>query len=164
MSCLKRVRGDLLKMADEGLFDVIVHGCNCFNNMGAGIALSIAEKYHAAVVADNATDRGSYDKLGNYTTAQLFSKTNPVKPFRIINAYTQFGAGGGSDLFEYASFELILKKLAHHHAGKTFGFPYIGMGLAGGDPVRIISMLESFADSKLVQFAGGSATLVEYAP
>ena len=33
------VKGDLIKSAKEGQFDVIIHGCNCFNTMGAGIAL-----------------------------------------------------------------------------------------------------------------------------
>lgn len=33
---MKYIIGDLLKLADDGQFDVIVHGCNCFNTMGAG--------------------------------------------------------------------------------------------------------------------------------
>ena len=27
---IRYVDGDLLKLADEGHFDVIAHGCNCF--------------------------------------------------------------------------------------------------------------------------------------
>jgi hypothetical protein len=36
----------------------------------------------------------------------------------------------------------------------------IGMGLAGGDPARIMPMLEQFAQAMSEQ--GGSATIVEY--
>jgi hypothetical protein len=46
------------------------------------------------------------------------------------------------------------------YGDRDFGFPYIGMGLAGGDKQRIISLLEWFTD--LVETAGGSVTLVEF--
>jgi O-acetyl-ADP-ribose deacetylase (regulator of RNase III) len=42
----------------------------------------------------------------------------------------------------------------------NFGFPYIGMGLAGGDKDRIIAMIEDFAEK--VSSKGGSVTLVEF--
>ena len=35
---LQTRNGNLLQLADDGVFDVIVHGCNCFNEMGAGIS------------------------------------------------------------------------------------------------------------------------------
>jgi O-acetyl-ADP-ribose deacetylase (regulator of RNase III) len=41
---MKTVTGDLLALALCGEFDVIVQGCNCFCQMGAGIALSITQK------------------------------------------------------------------------------------------------------------------------
>ena len=41
-----------------------------------------------------------------------------------------------------------------------FGFPLIGMGLAGGDKERIMAMLEDF--SRRVEAKGGSVTLVEF--
>lgn len=49
---LKRARGDLVQMADQGQFDCIVHGCNCFRTMGAGIARQIAQKWPEAAEAD----------------------------------------------------------------------------------------------------------------
>ena len=33
---LKHATGDLLALAEAGEFDVILHGCNCFNTMGGG--------------------------------------------------------------------------------------------------------------------------------
>ena len=35
---MKIISGNLITLALEGHFDVIVHGCNCFGVMGAGIA------------------------------------------------------------------------------------------------------------------------------
>ena len=52
---MKTVRGDLLKLALDGHFDVIVHGCNCQCVMGAGIALSIKNAFPEAFAADLAT-------------------------------------------------------------------------------------------------------------
>ena len=32
----QEIIGDLIKLANEGTFDVITHGCNCMSTMGAG--------------------------------------------------------------------------------------------------------------------------------
>lgn len=160
---LNRVKGDLLGLAERGKFDMIVHGCNCQNTMGSGIAKQIRERYPDAYDADYRFDqefgRGyRYSKLGNYTKANIYTASNK---FTIINAYTQFNyLPRGIDHFEYASFAVILQKLHHFYGNYDFGFPYIGMGLAGGDSTRIITMLEEFED--MVSMKGGSVTLVEY--
>ena len=49
---MKKVYGDLIEMAEHGDFDVIVHGCNCFCTMGAGIALQIKHHFPEAYYAD----------------------------------------------------------------------------------------------------------------
>ena len=143
---LKIINGDLIKLALAGEFDVIVHGCNCFNTMGAGIAKTIRQTFPEAYEADCKTVKGSKDKLGTYTSAVSKNVT-------IINAYTQHGYWGKNnpDLFEYKAFSKILKKLKTEFPGKRFGFPLIGCGLAGGDEDRIIGMLESqLADTENV--------------
>jgi O-acetyl-ADP-ribose deacetylase (regulator of RNase III) len=38
----QEIEGDLIKLATQGTFDVITHGCNCFCTMGAGIAPQMA--------------------------------------------------------------------------------------------------------------------------
>ena len=153
------IKGDLLKRARAGDFNVIVHGCNCHETMGSGIARQIREEYPEAYEADkNYSFAGDYNKLGNYSVML-------GKAFNIINAYTQFGfnrAGQYNDVFEYTSFDMILQKLAHQYPTCKFGFPLIGMGLAGGDAERIIASLERFTAQ--VESTGGSVTLVEYAP
>ena len=41
----EEVDGDLIKLAKEGMFDVIAHGCNCHSTMGAGIAPQMAKAF-----------------------------------------------------------------------------------------------------------------------
>lgn len=150
-------KGNLLDLAEAGKFNVIVQGCNCFCTMGSGIAREIRERYPEAYAADCTTVAGDYNKLGNYTVML-------GKQFNIVNAYTQYGfnrGGNTADIFEYASFAVILQKLAHHYPGCNFGFPYIGMGLAGGNKEVIMQMLEEF--SQTVEAGGGTVTLVEFA-
>jgi O-acetyl-ADP-ribose deacetylase (regulator of RNase III) len=155
-STMKKVKGDLLALADQGQFDVIVQGCNCFNTMGSGIARSIKEKYPNAYVADCSTRQGDYNKLGNYTCAQ-------VGNLYVVNAYTQFGFNAPNsveDVFEYTALAMILQKLAQEWPNARFGFPKIGCGLAGGDEFRIMSMIEDF--SRKIGLSGGSVTVVEF--
>jgi O-acetyl-ADP-ribose deacetylase (regulator of RNase III) len=154
---LKHAQGNLLDLAEQGKFNVIVQGCNCFNTMGGGIAREIRERFPSAAKVDNATVRGSYHKLGSWTHAIVGAEDSP---FTIINAYTQYNMSSGEDVFEYTAFALILQKLAHVFPGERIGFPYIGMGLAGGNKDRIMAMLEQFALQH--NLTGGTVTLVEF--
>lgn len=160
---LKHAKGNLLDMADAGEFDIIVQGCNCFNTMGSGLAPQIARRYPMAEAVDRDTVKGSIRKLGSWTMAWNTGDTSISAEFRIINAYTQYVTSQqGEDVFEYAAFELILRKLAHEYGGiYRYGLPYIGMGLAGGDKKRIMAMIENFA--KVISSEGGTVTLVEFA-
>jgi O-acetyl-ADP-ribose deacetylase (regulator of RNase III) len=148
------VQGNLIEMAKNNEVDIIVHGCNCFNTMGAGIAASIAKEFPDAYNADQETVRGDAGKLGCYTIGMHGRLV-------IINAYTQYGMSrDGKDVFEYLAFERVLEKLALRFGSYRFGLPMIGMGLAGGDPERIIPIMDKF--SELVNRKGGSVTLVEF--
>ena len=151
---MKQVTGDLLALGKANEFDIIVQGCNCFNAMNSGIALQIAQQFPDAKFADDETVRGDAGKLGTYTIGMSGRLV-------IINAYTQFGTSqNGEDVFEYNAFQRILDKLAFRFGIWRFGFPMIGMGLAGGDKERILAMLEDFSQNVAVR--GGSVTLVEF--
>jgi O-acetyl-ADP-ribose deacetylase (regulator of RNase III) len=150
---LKHTKGNLLDLAEAGEFDVILHGCNCFNTMGAGIAREIRERYPLAAEVDSQTMRGGYNKLGTISIAD-------VGKFIIANGYTQYDMSRGEDVFEYTAFQLILEKMVFAYGEKRIGLPYIGMGLAGGDKDLIIAMIEGFADR--VTECGGTVTLVEF--
>mgnify|MGYP000149060829 CR=1 FL=1 len=162
-SKLRYAKGNLIDMALQGSFDVIVHGCNCQITMGSGIAKEIKDRYPDAYAVDLYMDQDfgashRFHKLGNYSEATVYTDDTT---FKIVNAYTQYDfLPRGVDHFNYASFAMILEKLAHFHHGKRFGFPYIGMGLAGGDSKRILTLLEDFAIK--VNESGGTVTLVEF--
>lgn len=156
-SKLVHTKGNLLDLAEAGVFDVIVQGCNCFNTMGAGIAREIRNRYPLAVAMDMSTTRGDYTKLGNWTVG-LNDLTD--RRFIIVNAYTQYHMSTGTDVFEYTAFELILQKLLYVYGTTRIGLPYIGTGLAGGNKKIILDMIDKFAYN--VSSAGGLVTLVEF--
>ena len=79
------VTGDLIKLALEGNFDVIIHGCNCFGTMGAGIAKTIKAEFPEAYKADLATEKGDKSKLGTYSTAKVTKNGHVIT---VVNAYT----------------------------------------------------------------------------
>ncbi len=155
MTTLKKMKGDLLELARQGHFDIIVHGANCQSTMNSGIARQIREQYPQAFYADVDDRRSPENKLGSVTFADAGN-------FTIVNAYTQltYNKKGEEfkDRFEYAAFEKILRGLVKYHGKSRFGFPYIGMGLAGGNKEIILGLLEDFSDS-----ITGTVTLVEYA-
>jgi O-acetyl-ADP-ribose deacetylase (regulator of RNase III) len=148
------IKGDLLTLGKNNDFDIILHGCNCFNMMGAGIAAQIAQQFPDAQMADNETLRGDPGKLGTYTVGMSGRLV-------ILNCYTQFGISSiGNDVFEYMAFERVLDKIAQRFGKWRIGLPLIGMGLAGGDEGRIIPMIEHFAER--VERQGGSVTIVKW--
>jgi O-acetyl-ADP-ribose deacetylase (regulator of RNase III) len=150
---MKYIKGDLIEQAKAGEFDVIVHGCNCFNSMGAGIAATIHKQMPAAWEADQKTIKGDKAKIVTYTHADIKFGAHTVT---VINAYTQYKFfGKEEDLFEYEGFERILKELKRNYSDKKIGLPLIGCGLAGGDKDRILKMIE-------VELEGVNATVVEW--
>lgn len=153
---LKRARGDLVQMADKGQFDVLIHGCNCLSIMGAGIAKQIADKWPVVATLDRNFVLSPSKRLGRYSF--VYVPTSSGQELRVVNAYTQYGLGRkGQDVFEYAAFRHLLGEFRRILSPlDRIAFPYIGMGLAGGDPKRIIPMLEDFAtihDVTLVSYS-----------
>ena len=126
---LKYVKGDLLQMALDGQFDVIGHGCNCFVNMGKGIAKGIKQKFPEAYRADRQTEKGDKSKLGTITCAEQHG-------IIVVNCYSQYGYGrmfGGGPPVDYEAIRNCMKEIKERFSGKRIGLPLIGCGLAGGD-------------------------------
>jgi O-acetyl-ADP-ribose deacetylase (regulator of RNase III) len=156
---LKHTQGNLIDLAEGGYFDVIVQGCNCFNTMGGGIAREIRGRYPSAAAVDADTQRGDIMKLGNWTEVTIDAPTEGHQ-FIIVNAYTQFKMSTGEDVFEYDAFGCVIRKLIRSFPARRIGLPYIGMGLAGGDPDIIMAYIENFAEEHAK--SGGTVTLVEF--
>src|SRR5215467_233248 len=95
---MKVIRGDLVKLALAGRFDVIIHGCNCQCTMGAGIAKTIKQVFPEAYEADLATAKGSRAKLGSLSAATI--ERNGCQ-LTVVNGYTQFHWRGSGVLVDY---------------------------------------------------------------
>lgn len=118
--------GDLIKLAKANTFDVIVHGNNCFNTWGAGIALQLKKSFPAAYKADQKTTRGDINKLGTIT----YALSNNIL---VVNAYTQYHYGHQGKHVDYTALRNCFKLIKNNFSGCRIGYPQIGAGLAGGD-------------------------------
>ena len=145
---MKIFTGDLLMLAKQGKFDVIVHGCNCHCTMGAGIAKSIKQQFPEAYAADCQTEKGSKAKMGTYSKAKIEQVT-------VINAYTQFNWRGKGCLVYYEAVRQVFRAIKKDFSGKKIGYPLIGAGLAGGDWEIIAKIIDE-------ELAGENHTLVKF--
>ncbi len=149
---MKHKKGDLLRLALDGEFDVIVHGCNCFCAMGAGIAKQIRTTFPQAYDADLATPSGDKSKLGTYSKAKVDTESGH---FYVINGYTQYHYADDGVLADYKAIEKLFSRLKLDFNGKRIGYPKIGAGLAGGDWKTISKIIDN-------SLKGEDHTLVEF--
>jgi O-acetyl-ADP-ribose deacetylase (regulator of RNase III) len=147
---LREVDGDLIHLALQGEFDAIVHGCNCFRTMGAGIARQIKAAFPEAWAADRATIKGDPSKLGSFSSALS-------RGILVINAYTQFDYRGRGVKADYHAIRQCMSQIAAAHPSLRIGIPRIGAGLAGGDWPTIHSILSEV-------FHDRDVTIVNYQP
>jgi O-acetyl-ADP-ribose deacetylase (regulator of RNase III) len=124
------LQGDLIQLALSGRFDVIVHGCNCFCTMGAGIAKQIRDTFPEAYQADLKTEMGDKEKLGTYSHARIERNGNI---FTIVNGYTQFDFSGHGALVDYKAIQNLFAEIKKDFKNQRIGYPKIGAGLAKGD-------------------------------
>lgn len=171
MGTYKEIEGNLITLAQQGHFDVISHGCNCFCTMGAGIAPQMArafgcdkfpkEKlYDVEIGLDGlehpieTKNRGDINKLGtiDYQTMTLAGGTSEFDIFEfdltVVNSYTQYHYGrnhrdGVDKPIDYDALTLCMRKINHTFKGKRVGLPMIGAGLAGGDWNRIKRIIQT---------------------
>lgn len=156
------VQGDLVKLAQQGRFDVIAHGCNCFCTMGAGLAPQMAKAFGCdRFPLEHPRHYGDPNKLGqiDYWTITIPSRKAPL---RVVNCYTQFNfgknhAGGEEKPLNYAALELCLYKINYEFEGLHVGLPQIGCHLAGGDWNIVKTMIKA-------QLKNCRVTVVIYKP
>ena len=153
-AAMETVRGDIIRLALDGVFDVVVHGCNCQCVMGAGVAKSIRAAFPAAFEADRATAKGDRGKLGTFSSAQIASGGRSIT---VVNAYTQFHWRGRKPLADYEAIRRVFNLIRSTFSGQRIGYPKIGAGLAGGDWSTIAAIIDDALegeDHKLVEYAG----------
>lgn len=146
------ISGNLIKLALRGEFDVIVHGCNCFCTMGAGIAKDIKRVFPEAYEADLATAKGDKRKLGTYSSATVVRQGHTIT---VVNAYSQFHYKGREGKADYAAIARVFEKIKADFSGKSIGYPLLGAGLAKGN----WSTISKHIDAAL---AGEQHTLVKF--
>lgn len=142
---MKMIEGDLIQLAKDGRFDVVIHGCNCFCNMGAGIAAHIRKHFPEAFEADLNTPMGERQKLGTFSSAKV---KRGGKIFTIINGYTQFHYSGAGPLVDYGAVGQIFMTLKNDFSGLTFGYPKIGAGLAKGNWDKLSRIIDNALDNE----------------
>lgn len=148
------VDGDLIELAKEGTFDVIVQGNNCFNTQGSGLAPQMVKAFRTDTFKmESPIYKGDINKLGTIDYRRVYLKTGTWSAFEVtetdecfkpkpnvvvVNAYTQYNYGayrkGGSEKpVDYDAITMVMRKINHIFKGKHIGLPRIGAGLAGGD-------------------------------
>ncbi|MEM0923296.1 MAG: phosphatase [Pseudomonadota bacterium] len=137
---MRRIEGDLIQLALDGAFDVIVHGCNCFHAMNAGFAKPIAQGFPEALEADKANPYGDAGKLGTISTAEI---RRGKAHFTIVNAYTQHHWRGDGRKVSYDAVDTCFRAIAAAFPEVRIGYPMIGAGLAGGDWLVIAPLIET---------------------
>lgn len=156
MPIVRTVKGNLISMFKEGRFDEVVHGCNCFNNMGAGIARQIARAFPEVFAKDRTTDKGFAGKLGTFNHTKIESVRNGNG--MVCNMYTQYYPGNEDPDVLYKTIRQGFTKLNDMtdppleivgSDGKMekvhywrCGIPLIGAGLAGGDWEEIRKIID----------------------
>jgi len=133
------VHGDIL----ESDCDVIIHCCNCFNTMGAGIAKLIKDRWPEAYDIDSKTPRRDRNKLG------YFSSCLTSDNFTVINLYAQFDYGRPEDgrRLNYDALRVGLQRflwqLDKQGARPKIGTYYLGCSNAGGDIKEVLKILQT---------------------
>ena len=134
MLSMKQVNGNLISMAKQCEFDVILHGTNCYNNMEVSkLGREIAMNFPEAKDADMATIKGDKSKLGSYSMVEVEGEGD--KPLMIIILYTQLTHGGSRTSLDYDALETAMDKVKFLAGKKNLriGYPMIGCDEAGGD-------------------------------
>lgn len=139
------VEGDLLKSDCT----IILHQCNCFGKMGAGLAKQIAKIYPEAYLADKSEivhSIGNKSRLGDYSFA-VTKNVNTGETLLIFNVYGQYNYGRGLQT-SYGALTLALDgafssiEIASLEKVKI-GVPYkMGCDRAGGEWDIVSEILE----------------------
>lgn len=148
------IQGNLITLAKQGKFDVIVHGCNCLCIQGTGLAPQMVEAFETDQFnLEHHSFRGDINKLGQidyelYVIDEDMPKgvkqinspwiqgySDEHKYLFVVNAYTQYSIKPTYSPipFDYEAFTLCMRKINHAFKGQHVGLPQIGAGLAKGD-------------------------------
>ena len=128
---MKIIQGDILSNIDNNKITIILHGCNCFHKMNAGLAKYLRRKYPVIYKYDKETKYGDIRKLGTIIPVKINNN------LFIINCYTQYKYGRDRRYLNYEALYRCLsnvkKFISKLDDSIDLRSPKIGCGLAGGD-------------------------------
>ena len=133
--------GNLFDGDPEGF---VMHGCNAQGVMGSGVARIIKDRYFQA-----------FKVYAQQHPHYILGEVIPVQvedDLVIINAITQDFYGTGKVLADYDAIRQAMNGAVHVINSGTFlappvlHMPFIGAGLAGGDPHTIFNIMREELD------------------
>ena len=85
---IEEIQGDVFKAKEQ----ILIHGCNCFNTFGSGVAKRVKQLYPGAHAIDQETTKGDKEKFGSYTfwNGRHYYYDQDIT---VINSYSQYGYG-----------------------------------------------------------------------
>jgi O-acetyl-ADP-ribose deacetylase (regulator of RNase III) len=135
--------------------DCILHVCNCFHTMGAGVALTLKNRYPVAYAADKKTPHGDAKKMGT------FSVGKDASGVWVYNMYAQYYYGRDRRQLNYEALYNALCAVridVEQHDRKIIVLPYyMGCKNAGGNWNIVITMIqEVWKNSDVTVYVAGS--------
>jgi len=140
---LKIVHGDLFAGAIGRC--VIAHGANSLGSMGSGFAKQLRMRYPLAYLEYRRACRERRPRVGEWQLVYVEDKA-------IFHLITQDTYGNDPDTVyvDYDAVKKCLQVVASYCAssGLTAHMPFIGSGLAHGDPAKLMAIFEEVFKSE----------------
>lgn len=131
---IRHVKGDILTTPTRNENTIICHQVNCRAAMGAGLARQIRDKW--PVVFEEYVKVCNPKKLGDFQVVQ------------VANLFGQSSFGRDKRQTNYAALGTALFRAMKEHPNATFRVPYgLGCGLAGGNWVTVLNLIEEAANA-----------------
>lgn len=140
MSITKVIKGDLIKLFKEGLFDLIGHGCNCMQVYG-GIAHTITSEFPTVSVNDGVYNSFPVGVVNESIAGTVV--TSKTQYGRIANLYIQKLSGANADYSLLESTLINLNKFCRLRGIKFVGLPLIGAGIGGLDVKAVLPIINN---------------------
>lgn len=145
MSKIIMAKGDLVQAYVDRKVDTFVHGANCFQTMGAGIANQVRLQMPELYMVDQEAD-SSKRVLGSYTWVAEMDENRKISR-AAFNLYTQVNPGLDAKLgavyFGLRDISTMLRSAPN--APRVLNIPLIGCGIGGLNPNQLFQILEEAA-------------------
>lgn len=134
------IEGNILTPPTRNENTIICHQVNCHAAMGAGLARQIRDKW--PVVFDEYVKVCNPKKLGDFQVVQV------APQLYVANLFGQSSFGRDKRQTNYAALGTALFRAMKEHPDATFRVPYgLGCGLAGGNLVTVLNLIEEAANA-----------------